>query len=722
MSLTNNKIKSTTIYGALNVLDMVDNSVLSSAYIKRNLTVDGNINNVPNSKFAYLTNITSDVQASLNASGKISGTNAWTGTNTFNTNIPTTTLTPTLSTQLITKAYADANYVGSGILSGTNTWTGTNAYNTNLPTSTLTPTIGTQLVTKTYADTKASLSGNNTFTGINTTGGLTINGLVSNGNKGILQLNDFNSLSSGFYSYIHNSSGINSYRSLGNLGTTTSHYFATQNSSGVESYTMTLQNNLINLNQPTVISGSLNVSDALTVNAINMSHNAQLIFPSSLPTTTSTNAGLGITWNDPASGIGIGTGRTNFINYGQGGSGGFTFTNVSLTASPITNMTITPTTTNITGNTTITGSLTVSSGLNFNNTTLINNKITNLNQLVFDNISDTADKIILYNGGTSASSYTMGVNAGVLYYNSNGYHNFYSGGTSTTALLILGPTSTTINTPTNITGTTTVNGNLNVTGTTTGITATMVGLGSVNNTSDLSKPISTLTQSALDSKANLTGANTFTGTLGVGNTFTTYDNTQTVNTSYYTTITQAAGTLQIKSRNAIVTTPGQTSIQFTLEDPGHNLPVVMELNSNTIKIYKPIQLSYSSFTTPAITYVGGLYTGTYNTTLPTNGAIKSIVTMSMPIGVWAFSGNISYNATNIVSSKLAIVEYTINSFSSPAVTKTQTINASSMCDNISTILPVPSATTYYLTVLLSFTGTLTTTADNLPFLRATRIA
>ena len=94
----------------------------------------------------------------------------------------------------------------------------------------------------------------------------------------------------------------------------------------------------------------------------------------------------------------------------------------------------------------------------------------------------------------------------------------------------------------------------------------------------------------------------------------------------------------------------------------------------------------------------------------------------MPVGVWAFSGNISYNATNIVSSKLAIVEYTINSFSSPAVTKTQTINTASMCDNISTILPVPSATTYYLTVLLNFTGTLTTTSDNLPFLRATRIA
>ena len=704
MSLTNNKIKSTTIYGALNVLDMVDNSVLSSAYIKRNLTVDGNINNVPNSKFAYLTNITSDVQASLNASGKISGTNAWTGTNTFNTNIPTTTLTPTLSTQLITKAYADANYVGSGILSGTNAWTGTNAYNTNLPTSTLTPTIGTQLVTKTYADTKASLSGNNTFTGINTTGGLTINGLLSNG-KGLLQLNDVNSSTSGFFTYIYNAGGINLIRSLGNLGTTTSHYFATVNTAGVESYTMTIQNNDISLLKPTTITGLITGSSGLTISAGTSALQATT-------TTTLNSSGL-ITGT---SGLTI-SGTSNFSG-ALNSTSTISTTSVGGISSRILNLI------DYGGLTTYYGNIyqqnptmTIKSGSNNGVATQI--YLVTTTTAGTDNITLTLAPNYLYLNGNVYCPNGFGI-----------YGNAFQAQSATNAVSLAtnltsgtGLTIGSSATPTNIYGSsTTINGNLSVTGTTTGITATMVGLGSVNNTSDLSKPISTLTQAALDSKANLTGTNIFTGTLGVGNTFTTYDNTQTVNTSYYTTITQAAETLQIKSRNAIVTTPGQTSIQFTLEDPGHNLPVVMELNSNTIKIYKPIQLSYSSFTTPAITYVGGLYTGTYNTTLPTNGAIKSIVTMSMPIGVWAFSGNISYNATNIVSSKLAIVEYTINSFSSPAVTKTQTINASSMCDNISTILPVPSATTYYLTVLLSFTGTLTTTADNLPFLRATRIA
>ena len=50
------------------------------------------------------------------------------------------------------------------------------------------------------------------------------------------------------------------------------------------------------------------------------------------------------------------------------------------------------------------------------------------------------------------------------------------------------------------------------TGTVTGITKTMVGLESVDNTSDANKPVSTATQTALDLKANLANP-TFTGTV-----------------------------------------------------------------------------------------------------------------------------------------------------------------------------------------------------------------
>jgi len=83
----------------------------------------------------------------------LSGSNAFTGTNTYNVNLPTSTLIPTLSTQLVTKDYVDTATAGGVTLAGTNAWTGTNSFDVNLPTSTQTPTSATQLITKTYQDT-----------------------------------------------------------------------------------------------------------------------------------------------------------------------------------------------------------------------------------------------------------------------------------------------------------------------------------------------------------------------------------------------------------------------------------------------------------------------------------------------------------------------------------------------------------------------------------------
>ncbi len=116
--------------------------------------------------------------AAIGSGVSLSGTNAWTGTNSYNTNLPTSTLTPSSSTQLITKAYADATFAtiaGEVMLNGTNAWTGTNSFNTNLPTSTQTPSSGAQLITKTYADsTYAGLGNANTWTNTNTFNGTTI--------------------------------------------------------------------------------------------------------------------------------------------------------------------------------------------------------------------------------------------------------------------------------------------------------------------------------------------------------------------------------------------------------------------------------------------------------------------------------------------------------------------------------------------------------------------
>ena len=56
--------------------------------------------------------------------------------------------------------------------------------------------------------------------------------------------------------------------------------------------------------------------------------------------------------------------------------------------------------------------------------------------------------------------------------------------------------------------------NLAITGTVSGVTKAMVGLGSVDNTSDASKPVSAAQQAALDLKASLSGC-TFTGTVAL---------------------------------------------------------------------------------------------------------------------------------------------------------------------------------------------------------------
>ena len=116
----------------------------------------------------------------------LAGDNAFTGTNTFNTNRPTSTLTDTAgSTDFITKQNGEALFApvsvdGDVKLDGNpNTFTGTNTFNTNRPTSTLTDTAGsTDFITKqngealfapVSVDGDVKLDGNpNTFIGTNT--------------------------------------------------------------------------------------------------------------------------------------------------------------------------------------------------------------------------------------------------------------------------------------------------------------------------------------------------------------------------------------------------------------------------------------------------------------------------------------------------------------------------------------------------------------------------
>lgn len=85
------------------------------------------------------------------------------------------------------------------------------------------------------------------------------------------------------------------------------------------------------------------------------------------------------------------------------------------------------------------------------------------------------------------------------------------------------------------------------TGTVSGITKTMVGLGSVDNTADTAKPVSTAQQTALDLKANIASP-TFTGTVTVP---TPTNSTDAVTKAYADAITQS---LDIKDSVRVAST------------------------------------------------------------------------------------------------------------------------------------------------------------------------
>lgn len=87
------------------------------------------------------------------------------------------------------------------------------------------------------------------------------------------------------------------------------------------------------------------------------------------------------------------------------------------------------------------------------------------------------------------------------------------------------------------------------TGTVSGISKTMVGLGNVDNTADTAKPVSTAQQTALNLKANIAGP-TFTGTVSAS----------TVNSTNY----QQGGNAGSIVRSAAVTVPFNTSNQLHL--------------------------------------------------------------------------------------------------------------------------------------------------------------
>jgi hypothetical protein len=130
--------------------------------------------------------------------------------------------------------------------------------------------------------------------------------------------------------------------------------------------------------------------------------------------------------------------------------------------------------------------------------------------------------------------------------------------------------------------------NPSFTGTVSGITKSMVGLGNADNTSDLNKPISTATQSALDLKAPIANP-TFTGTVsGISKTMvglSNVDNTSDVNKPISTATQAALSPLQTNTTNQTYsngTTTFLTDIFCNTLDISQNVAVGNNLGVGSI--------------------------------------------------------------------------------------------------------------------------------------------
>jgi uncharacterized protein (TIGR02145 family) len=132
------------------------------------------------------------------------------------------------------------------------------------------------------------------------------------------------------------------------------------------------------------------------------------------------------------------------------------------------------------------------------------------------------------------------------------------------------------------------------TGTVSGITSSMVGLGNVNNTTDLLKPISTATQTALDLKAPLASP-TFTGTVagidktmvGLGNVDNTSDVNKPVSTAAQTALDLKASSSDVT--NGLALKANLASPTFTGTVSGITSSMVGLANvDNTTDAAKPI--------------------------------------------------------------------------------------------------------------------------------------
>ena len=210
------------------------------------------------------------------------------------------------------------------------------------------------------------------------------------------------------------------------------------------------------------------------------------------------------------------------------------------------------------------------------------------------------------------------------------------------------------------------------TGTVGGITKSMVGLGSVDNTSDTSKPISTATQSALDLKSSITDVDaslnlkanlanpTFTGTVGgitksmvgLGSVDNTADTSKPISTA-----TQSA--LDLKSSITYVDASLNLKPRFSQVDASLNLkPSFSQVDASlNLKANLASPIFTGTITLPKITSGDASFngnvdiSGVLSVTSTLNTSVKNTTINNYNVAV---TNDLSLNGNLLVSSDVSL--------------------------------------------------------------------
>lgn len=192
------------------------------------------------------------------------------------------------------------------------------------------------------------------------------------------------------------------------------------------------------------------------------------------------------------------------------------------------------------------------------------------------------------------------------------------------------------------------------TGTVSGITSSMVGLGNVDNTSDVNKPLSTATQTALNLKLN-TASPSFTGILtGVGTTLTGSANTSLIDLSQtWNTPTGVPSAIKLNITNTQVGIGAKlldfqvsSANRFSVDYAG-NATLASTLNASSVSVTGGIQAGFSS----GLSFNAGVWSCKANalSSNPLGGIIYT--------GYNGYAGGHIFTNTTSTDSQLATTNY-----------------------------------------------------------------